>query len=96
MLLDQTYPHLVTYISGLWYQLLDVVTWIKDFLGDSVVENPLDNAGDTGDIGLIPRSRRYTGEGNGNPLQYSYLGISMDRGALRAIVHLGLQRDGHN
>ena len=27
------------------------------------------------------------GEGNGNPLQYSYLENSMDRGAWRAAVH---------
>ena len=28
-----------------------------------------------------------TGEGNGNPLQYSHLGNPMDRGAWQAIVH---------
>jgi len=73
-----------------------MVTRIKGFLGDSVVENPPDNAGDAGDIGLIPWSRRYAGEGNGNPFQYSYLGNPMDRGALGATVHIGLQRVGHN
>ena len=40
-----------------------------------------------GDVGSIPRSGRYPGEGNGNPLQYSCLGNPMDRGAWRAIVH---------
>ena len=39
-----------------------------------------------GDLGLIPRSRRSPGEGNGNPLQYSCMENSMDRGALPAIV----------
>ena len=43
------------------------------------------------DAGLIPRSGRSPGEGNGNPLQYSCLENSMDRGAwwaaVRAIVH---------
>ena len=34
-----------------------------------------------GDLGLIPGSGRSTGEGNGNPLQYSYLKNPMDRGA---------------
>ena len=63
--------------------------------GFSGRESP-DNAGDAGDIGLIPWSRRYAGEGNGNPFQYSYLGNPMDRGALRATVHIGLQRVGHN
>ena len=45
------------------------------------------NAKDTRDMGLIPGSGRVPGEGNGNPLQYSCLGNSMDRGALWAIVH---------
>ena len=41
-------------------------------------------AGQSGiEIGL----GRSPGEGNGNPLQYSGLGNSMDRGAWRAIVH---------
>ena len=39
-----------------------------------------------GDLGLIPGSERPPGEGNGNPLQYSFLGNPMDRGACRAIV----------
>ena len=42
------------------------------------------NAGDTG---LIPGSGRFPGGGKGNPLQYSCLGNSMDRGACQAIVH---------
>jgi len=33
------------------------------------------------DLGLIPGLGRSPGEGNGNPLQYSYLENSMDRGA---------------
>ena len=33
------------------------------------------------DAGLIPGSRRSPEEGNGNPLQYSCLGNSMDGGA---------------
>ena len=35
-----------------------------------------------GDLDLIPGSGRYLGEGNGNPLQYSCLGNSMDRRAM--------------
>ena len=41
----------------------------------------------TGDPGLIPGSGRSLGEGNGNPLQYSCLENSMDRGSWWAIVH---------
>ena len=44
-------------------------------------------AGDLRDAGLIPRSRRSPGGGNGNPLQYSCLEKPMDRGAWWATVH---------
>ena len=48
--------------------------WIyKCFLSGSVVKNLHANAGDTG---LLPGSR----EGNGNPLQYSWLENPMERG----------------
>ena len=40
-----------------------------------------------GDEGLIPGLGRSPGEGNNNPLQYSYLENSMDRGAWQATVH---------
>ena len=39
------------------------------------------NAGDAGDMGLIPGLGRSPGGGHGNPLQYSCLGNPMDRGA---------------
>ena len=48
-----------------------------------VVKNPPANAGDSGSI---PASGRSPGEGNSNPLQYSYLENPMDRGAWRAMV----------
>ena len=41
---------------------------------------------DAGDLGLIPGLGRSPEEGNGNPLQYSCLGNSMDRGAWWATV----------
>ena len=40
-----------------------------------------------GDPGSIPGSGRSSGEGNGNPLQYSCLENSMDGGACWATVH---------
>ena len=40
-----------------------------------------------GDVGLIHGSGRSPKEGNGNLLQYSCLGNSMDRGAFQATVH---------
>ena len=40
-----------------------------------------------GDVGLIPGPRRSAGEGSDNPLQYSCLGNTKDRGAWQATVH---------
>ena len=40
-----------------------------------------------GDPGSIPGLGRSPGKGNGNPLQYSCLENSMDRGAWQATVH---------
>ena len=55
-----------------------------------MVKNPPAN---TGDIGSIPGSGRSLGEENGNPLQYSYLGNPMDRGAWQTTVHGGVELD---
>jgi len=38
-----------------------------------VVKKSACNAGDTGDVGSIPGSRRALRGGNGNPFQYSFL-----------------------
>ena len=45
------------------------------------------SAWNAGDPGSIPGSGRSPGEGNGNPLQYSCLENSMDRGAWWATVY---------
>ena len=57
------------------------------FPGGSVVKNPPANAKDAGDAGSVPRLERSSGVGNGNPLQYSCMGKSMDRGAWWTTVH---------
>ena len=46
-----------------------------------------ESACNVGDLGLIPESGRFPGEGNGYSLQYSYLENSMDIGTLLATVH---------
>ena len=46
-----------------------------------------ESACSAGDPGSIPGLGRSPGEGNGNPLQYSCLGNSMDRGTWWATVH---------
>ena len=62
-------------------------TMSMGFLGGSVENNPPANAGDARDTGSIPSSGRSSGVGNGNPLQYSYVDISTDRGDQWATVH---------
>ena len=52
-----------------------------------VVKNPSANAGDIRDRGLILGLGRFPGIGNGNPLQYSCMENSMDRGAWQAMVY---------
>ena len=54
------------------------------FPGSSEVKASACNAGD---LGLIPGSGRFPGEGNGNPLQYSCLENPMGRGAWWATVY---------
>ena len=54
-----------------------------------------ESAYSAGDLDSIPGSGRSPGEGNSNPLQYSCLDNSMDRGAWRATVH-GVTRVRHN
>ena len=68
-------------LSCLSVRLLNVV---KGFLGGS---SGKDYACNLGDQSLIPGSGRSPGEGNDNPLQYSCLENSMDKGAWGATVH---------
>ena len=55
--------------------------------GGSVVKNPPSNAGD---LGSIPGSGRFSGGGNGNPLQYPCLENSMEEpGGLQSMGSQG-------
>ena len=65
------------------------------FPGGVVVKNPPANAGDVRETGSVSGSERSPGGGSGNPLQYSYLGNPMDRGAWQATKTMGSQRVGH-
>ena len=56
-------------------------------MGFPGVSDDKESAYNAGDPGLIPWSGRSPGEGNGNPLQYSCLENSTDRGDWRATVH---------
>ena len=59
----------------------------RGFPAGSVVKNLPAYAGDAGDLGFIPGSRRPPGVGNGNPLQFPCLGNLRDRGTWQTIVH---------
>ena len=58
-----------------------------------MVKNPPVSAGDARNSGSIPGSRRSPGEGYGNPLEYSCLKKSMDRGTWWATVHGAAESD---
>ena len=58
-----------------------------------MVKNLLANAGDIRDTGSISGPRRFPGEGNGNPLQYSCLENLMERGAWWATVYRVAESD---
>ena len=66
--------------------MTDTFTLLLGFSGGSVVKNPPANSGDARDMGSTPGSGRSLGEGNGNPIQYSCLGNSTNRGVWQATV----------
>ena len=65
-------------VNGIFQErILEWVAISLDFPGGSDSKASVYNVGDAG---LIPGSGRFPGEGNGNPLQYSFLENPMDRG----------------
>ena len=65
------------------------------FSEGSVGKESACNAGDAGDSGLIPGLGRSPGEGNDNPLHYTYLENPMGRGTWQARVQ-SVARVGHD
>ena len=61
----------------------DFAYYLFGFSGGSVVKNPPANAGD---VNSLPGLGRSSGEGNGNPFQYSCLENTMGIGAWQAMV----------
>jgi len=55
--------------------------------GGTSGKKPIANAGDVSDMGSIPGLGRSSGEGNGNPFQYSCLENLMDKEVSLATVH---------
>ena len=60
---------------------------MEGFLGCTMVRDLPASAGDTGGASSIPGSVRSLGVGNSNPLQYSCLENSRDRGTWLATIH---------
>ena len=52
-----------------------------------VIKNLPANTEDIRDVGSVPGLGRFSGEGNGNLLQYSCLENPIDKGAWQATVH---------
>ena len=76
---------------NMFLHVIHSLTLVRGFPGGSTSKESACNAGD---LGLIPGSGIPPREGNSNPLQYSCLENSMNRGAWRATVH-GITRVGH-
>ena len=80
----QVHIHTVThpYVPSRTFAITQIYTW--DFRGGSVVKNLSANVGDASSI---PGSPRFSGQGNGHPLQYSCLENPLDRGAWQTTGH---------
>ena len=61
-----------------------IVLMVEGFLAGS---DSKESACNSGDLGSIPGSGRFPGEGHGNPLRYSSLENSMNTGAWWAKAH---------
>ena len=64
-------------VSGAFYIFAGLPWWLSG----------KESAYNIGDLDLIPKPGRSPGEGNGNPLQYSGLEKSTERGTWWASVH---------
>ena len=80
-----THTHTHIYYIYIYIHLFYIYIYNKwGFPGGSVVKNPSANAGH---MSLIPDPGRFSGRGNGNPLQYSCLENPIGRGVWQATVH---------
>ena len=78
---DYIYMYIYTYVY------IYIYIYIFFFSTITCSSDGKESACSAGDSGLIPGSGRSPGEGSGNPLQYSCLENSTDRGAWWATVH---------
>ena len=90
---------MVLILTFFWRDILMRLSRVAEmywgFPHGSVGKESTCNAGNTGDLDLIPGSGRSPGGGHDNPPHYSCLKNLMDRGSWRAAVHR-VTRVGHN
>ena len=79
----------IYYVIFLMVSFRNNLGFPRDSLGKESIHitGYIEDREDAGDMHLIPQLGRFPGGGNGNPLQYSDLESSMDRGAWGATVH---------
>ena len=90
----------VLHLCLFFFKILSYQFKILSYQTDAMLGGPGGSVGkqsacNTGDLGSIPGLGRSPGEGNDNPLDYSGLENSTDRGAWRAIV-LGVAKIRHD
>ena len=78
--------------SPFYIQMLEIFLSIEEVRGFSGGLDGKDSACNVGNPGLIPELGRSPGQGNGNPLQYSCLENSLDRGTWWATVVHGVTK----
>ena len=81
---DESNVYYLMFTLSLWEKLYIYIIYILiiwGFPGGTSGKKLPANAGDLRDIGSIPGSGGFSGGGHGNPLQYSWLENSMNRGA---------------
>ena len=81
-----TYTHTYTHTYIHTYIYIHTHTHTYIYIGLPCSSNSKEPACDAGDQGLIPELGSSSGEGNGNPLQYSCLENPIDREAWWATV----------
>ena len=82
-----TLKSLLQHHCFLWYTYILIYTGCLQSMGFSGGPAVKNSSADSGDMGLINRSGRSPGEGNGSQLKYFCLGNPMDRGAWQATNH---------
>ena len=82
-----TYVYTHTHINDYIIMGICIYMHMCIYMGFPGGSDDKESAYNAGDLGLISGSGSYPGNGNGNPLQYSCLENSRNRGAWWATVH---------